>query len=158
MKKMQDSDRLATLAELRASADGDPITQRQPTSNELRTLDAEGMAVENHSQTHPLLDKCDDDKVTTEVVSGALKLQEILGRPMRAFAYPNGNWDDRAVSSVRDTGNEVAFTFNHRIDKWTPGEPLLMSRVRVNSDGSIRRFAAIVSGVHPACHALRGGK
>ena len=37
-----------------------------------------------------------------------------------------------------------------------PGHPLRLSRVRVNSDTSLDRFAIILSGLHPALHHARG--
>ena len=156
MKEMRDVDRLASLAELRASAGGDHVRQVQLTADELRYLDANGMDVENHSLTHPLLDMCSETKIDHEVGAAADILEKILGRPVRAFAYPNGNADDRVTSAVRQRGTKAAFAFNHRSDKWVSNDLMLISRVRVNSTSTQRRFAAIVSGVHPAIHALRG--
>ena len=157
MKRVSDDVRLSILEELRRSATGGPSRQGQLTADELRYLDQNGMDVENHSWTHPLLDMCSDEKLQHEVVVAADRLEEILGRPMRAFAYPNGNSDSRVTAAVRARGTLAGFTFDHRIGKWAPNDPMLISRVRVNSTSIQHRFAAIVAGVHPAVHALRGG-
>lgn len=157
IKVLPDAERMQILEELRASS-GAAVFQGQLTSDELRHLDESGMVVENHSWSHPLLDMCDDEKITHEVDAASARLEEIVGRPMRAFAYPNGNYDDRVVSAVRQSGTTAAFAFNHKIDPWRPSDLMVMSRVRVNSDTSLDRFSAIVSGVHPAIHTLRGGE
>jgi hypothetical protein len=51
----------------------------------------------------------------------------------------------------------AAFLFDHRHAR--PGSHALrISRLRVNSTTSIDRFAAILSGLHPAVHKARGGR
>lgn len=157
MKRIPDAARLATLDELRLSAGGAAHTQPQLTPNELSELDRRGMAVENHSWSHPLLDMCSDEKIAHEVEAAADRLEDILGRPVRAFAYPNGNVDERVAATVRGRGHTAGFLFDHRLAEWAPDDVLRISRVRVNSTTSIDRFAAIVSGVHPWFHGLRGG-
>lgn len=157
MKRIPDAARLATLDDLRVSAGGEPHTQPQLTPDELLELDRRGMTVENHSWSHPLLDKCSDEKIAHEVDAAADRLEQILDRPMRAFAYPNGNVDERVSAAVRRRGHDVGFLFDHRLAVWPPIDPMRVSRVRVNSTTSIDRFAAIVSGVHPWFHTLRGG-
>ena len=156
LKHVPDDERLAALDVLRTTAGGDAFRQGQLTAEELRHLDANGMHVANHSLTHPLLDQCREDKIRDEVLSAAATLESILERPMRAFAYPIGNADDRVAAAVRESGADVAFLFDHKVGRWRPEDPMFVSRVCVNSDCSRDRFAALVSGVHPAFHAIRG--
>jgi len=143
------------LADLRAEAE--PVRTSQLTSEELAVMDGRGMRVENHSLTHPLLDMCTDEKITSEILTAHALLAEVLGREPSVFAYPNGNVDDRVVGVLRDHGYRAAFLFDHRITPLPVSDPLRVSRVRVNSTTTTDRFISIAAGVHPALHQARGG-
>ena len=114
------------------------------------------MRVENHSLTHPLLDRCDDDDVRAEVLAAHERLAAVLGREPRSFAYPNGNWDVRAERVLQELGYPTGFLFDHRLGPRLPDHPLRISRLRVATSTPPDRFETILSGLHPAVHALRG--
>ncbi|HUR73965.1 MAG TPA: polysaccharide deacetylase family protein [Sporichthya sp.] len=156
IKTLSDSDRLAVVDELRATATTAAPRQRQLTSGELRTLESGGVAVENHTWSHPLLDRCGDEKIAEEISEGHEALRVVLGRAPRAFAYPNGNWDARAEKFLSGLGYDVAFLFDHQVAFPPFDNPLRISRVRVDSTTSMDRFAIITSGLHPAVHRRRG--
>ncbi|MGC0417671.1 polysaccharide deacetylase family protein [Embleya sp. AB8] len=156
LKTVPQERRLALLAALR---DGhEPVAGAQLTGPELRLLESGGVRVENHSLTHPLLDRCDDVDVRHEVVDAHERLALLLGREPRSFAYPNGNWDVRAERLLAELGYRSAFLFDHRLGPRLPDHPLRISRLRVGSNTRPARFATILSGLHPAIHALRGGR
>jgi peptidoglycan/xylan/chitin deacetylase (PgdA/CDA1 family) len=154
LKTVPQARRLAVLADLRRGRP--PVRQAQLTSDELRALEAGGVRVENHSLTHPLLDRCDDAEVRSEVCGAHRRLTEALGRAPRAFAYPNGNWDVRAERVLAELGYRTGFLFDHRLGPRLPDHALRVSRLRVATTTSPDRFETIVSGLHPAVHLLRG--
>ncbi|HSA51490.1 MAG TPA: polysaccharide deacetylase family protein [Yinghuangia sp.] len=154
LKTVPQAARLDALESLRAGQD--PVRQPQLTAQELVALEAGGVRVENHSATHPLLDRCSDDDVRREVVAGHEELKKLLGRTPRAFAYPNGNWDVRAERALHELGYTTGFLFDHRLGPRLPGHPLRISRLRVATTTPPDRFETILSGLHPAVHALRG--
>ncbi|MDI2130214.1 polysaccharide deacetylase family protein [Yinghuangia seranimata] len=154
LKTVPQAERLATLDTLRAGHP--PVRQRQLTAAEVRELDSGGVRVENHSLTHPLLDRCGDDDIRTEIVAAHERLTEILGHAPRSFAYPNGNWDARAERVLDDLGYGTAFLFDHRLGPRLPDHPLRISRLRIATTTSPDRFETILSGLHPAVHGLRG--
>jgi peptidoglycan/xylan/chitin deacetylase (PgdA/CDA1 family) len=156
LKTMPDDDRLAVIAELRDSAAGPPPRTRQLRRDELPALEAAGVAVGNHTLTHPCLPRCDADKAVAEVDRAHRLLGDALGHEPRVFAYPNGDWDQRAEGVLAAAGYEAAFLFDHRVNPATPRHALRISRLRVNSHTSLGRFAMIVSGLHPALHRARG--
>jgi len=156
LKRVPDAQRLEVIAELRETANGPPPRTPQLRRAELPLLESAGITVGNHSVTHPCLPNCDDDKVVAEVAEAHRLLRDALGREPAAFAYPNGDWDQRAEQALADAGYETAFLFDHRANPSTPRHPLRISRVRVNSTTSLGRFAMIVSGLHPALHRARG--
>lgn len=79
----------------------------------LRRADAAGFAVESHSSTHPRLTSLDDARLIAEVAGSRGSLAEVLGREVRHFAYPFGNYDDRVAAAVAAAGYESAVTTDH---------------------------------------------
>jgi peptidoglycan/xylan/chitin deacetylase (PgdA/CDA1 family) len=156
LKAVDDGERLAVLAELRRTARSPAPRMPQLRRDELALLEAGGVAVENHTVSHPCLPRCDDAKATAEVQRAHSTLRAVLGREPRAFAYPNGDWDTRSEAALRDAGYALGFLFDHRVNRPAPADPLRLSRVRVNSWTGLDRFATIVSGLHPALHHALG--
>ncbi len=157
LKRVPDDDRRQALAELRPTVTTPPAPAAQLHPHELVQLEAGGVAVGNHSLTHPCLPRCEDDRIAHEVEESHRRLTGWLGHEPRSFAYPNGDTDARAVAAVARAGYEVGFLFDHRFAPLPARDPLRMSRLRVNSTTSPDRFRTIVSGIHPALHRLRGG-
>jgi peptidoglycan/xylan/chitin deacetylase (PgdA/CDA1 family) len=156
LKALPDGERLAAIDRLRAAAaPAGPTPQLR--RRELPLLESAGVAVGNHTLSHPILPRCDDDKVARELGEAHRILAEALGHPPDAFAYPNGDRDERAERHLAELGYATAFLFDHRVNPRTPAHRLRISRVRVNSHTGLDRFAAIVSGLHPAVHHARGG-
>jgi len=157
LKRLPDDARREAIHELRATASGQRLRQQQLKPGELGQLEVAGVEIGNHTFSHPCLDTCDDATVAAEIIESHKRLTETLGREPRAFAYPNGNWDPRAENQLSNLCYSAAFLFDHRHAR--PGSHALrISRLRVNSTTSIDRFAAILSGLHPAVHNARGGR
>ena len=156
LKRVSEPDRRRALDELRRSAPPAVVPRtRQLGEHELVQLAANGIAVGNHSFSHPLLDRCDQAGIDREITDAHARLTSILGTPPAAFAYPNGNLDDRVVASVRRAGYRVAFGFDHRLSRVPVDDLLRVSRLRVNATQTLDRFATIVSGLHPGIHRVR---
>ncbi|MBN2405876.1 MAG: polysaccharide deacetylase family protein [Coriobacteriia bacterium] len=148
--------RLAALDELRrtATASADR-TIRGLTAEDVRMLDADGIAVQNHTLTHPSLDRCDPETIKKEIVQAHSRLEGILGREPVAFAYPGGYYADQARAVLESLGYRAAFLFDHRLNPQPISDPLRISRVRIDADAPIDRLAIILSGLHPALlHAM----
>jgi peptidoglycan/xylan/chitin deacetylase (PgdA/CDA1 family) len=80
------------------------------TWEEAAELQKEGVAIEAHTVSHPLLVYEDDQTVSHELTASKHTLEERLHKKVRAFAYPNGNWDERVRKQVQTAGYECAFT------------------------------------------------
>jgi peptidoglycan/xylan/chitin deacetylase (PgdA/CDA1 family) len=156
LKLAPDEERLAVIAELRRATPGPAPRMPQLRSHELPALEAAGIAVGNHTLSHPCLPRCGDERLASEIDGAHRLLGDALGHQPRAFAYPNGDWDGRAERLLAARGYAVAFLFDHRVNPTTPSHRLRISRVRVNSSTTLDRFAVIVSGLHPALHHARG--
>jgi peptidoglycan/xylan/chitin deacetylase (PgdA/CDA1 family) len=157
LKRVPDTRRLRAIEELRRTATGaaDPIPQLR--SGDLKTLESGGIAIGNHTTSHPCLSRCADDVCRIEVETAHRTLSSALGHPPSSFAYPDGDRDTRAASVLAELGYRGAFLFDHRLSSRRPRDPLAVSRLRVNSTTTLDRFRTIASGLHPTVHRVRGG-
>jgi peptidoglycan/xylan/chitin deacetylase (PgdA/CDA1 family) len=80
------------------------------TWDNLRRLDAEGVVLAAHSQTHPILTGLSLEKLEQEIEGSQCDLMRAIGHALPIFCYPNGAYDPRVVESVRRAGFVLAFT------------------------------------------------
>jgi len=81
------------------------------SQNELLTL-SQGELIEigSHTLTHPLLGLLPPCLQQQEICQGTAFLEETLGKPIRSFAYPYGNYGKETVALVREAGFDCACT------------------------------------------------
>jgi peptidoglycan/xylan/chitin deacetylase (PgdA/CDA1 family) len=79
----------------------------------LAELEAAGVRVESHGISHRPLTELQLDEAAREIALSKLRLEERLGRPVRAFAYVKGSeahFRPVHLGLVAQAGYEVAFT------------------------------------------------
>ena len=79
----------------------------------MRELDAGGVRVESHGIAHRPLAEVSLDEAVREIGVSKLKLEEQLGRPVRAYAYVKGSeahFHPVHESILKQAGYEIAFT------------------------------------------------
>jgi peptidoglycan/xylan/chitin deacetylase (PgdA/CDA1 family) len=69
-----------------------------------------GIEMGAHSVSHPLLSYEEDAAVERELRLSRQALEARLGKQVRAFAYPNGDWNERVRKQVEQAGYQCAFT------------------------------------------------
>lgn len=89
---------------VRCSAD------RMMSWSEVVEMNREGVDFGGHTVTHPVLVHEDDPTVRRELSSCKQIIEEKLQQRIRAFAYPNGNWNPRIRELVKEAGYDCAFT------------------------------------------------
>ncbi|MFD0573671.1 polysaccharide deacetylase family protein [Kitasatospora gansuensis] len=134
-----------------------PPGQDQLSPEDLRALQDGNVAIGNHTLGHPCLARCDDSTVHAEITGAHQALTRWLGEPPTAFAYPNGGYDPRADTLLRQLGYRLGFLSDHRLGPRLPVHPLRISRLQVDSTTSSRRFDTILSGLEPAVQRWRKG-
>jgi peptidoglycan/xylan/chitin deacetylase (PgdA/CDA1 family) len=157
LKRVPDERRLAAIRELRATSNGPAPRMPQLTVEELRTLESVGIAIGNHTWSHPCLPRCGSDVRRTEIEASHHALMEMIGHHPEVFAYPYGDHDEAAAAILRELGYRAAFLFDHRLSLPRPSDPFAVSRLRMNSTTPLDRFRTISSGLHPTLHRIRGG-
>jgi peptidoglycan/xylan/chitin deacetylase (PgdA/CDA1 family) len=80
---------------------------------ELRELEQAGVRVESHGISHRPLAELEVDEAAREIAISKLRLEEQLGRPVRAFAYVKGSeahYRPVHLSLLRQAGYDLGFT------------------------------------------------
>jgi len=63
-----------------------------------------------HTVSHPFLDRLSRQQQEKEITESKCQLSDLLGKPVRFFAYPNGDYNESTLNVVKDAGFEAAFT------------------------------------------------
>jgi peptidoglycan/xylan/chitin deacetylase (PgdA/CDA1 family) len=80
------------------------------TSEQLATLaGCDFLEAGGHSISHPYLHELSRQEQAEEIFQCKQRLAELVGKPIRYFAYPNGDYDRNTLDLVRDAGFEAAF-------------------------------------------------
>ncbi|MFK8027430.1 MAG: polysaccharide deacetylase family protein [Gammaproteobacteria bacterium] len=89
------------------------------TESEVKELSRAGMEIGGHTVKHPILTCADDDDVHCEVTEGKLFLEELLGKKLKFFAYPNGqtgkDYNEKHMQIVKQAGFDAALTTNNGV-------------------------------------------
>lgn len=126
---------------------------------ELKQLAAHGMSIGAHTRTHPILSLCSEVEAQREIRESKRDIEQALGQPVWAFAYPFGNsstMGEREVRLAQEAGFACAFL---NVELWGAerSNPLALSRTHVTLDMTLPEFSAHVSGLHTRLqHAVTG--
>jgi peptidoglycan/xylan/chitin deacetylase (PgdA/CDA1 family) len=84
------------------------------SSGQVRTLCNAGMTIGAHTVSHPILCSISDEAARHEMLVSKSRLEEITGKPVGLFAYPNGkphkDYSRNHVSIAREVGFSAAFS------------------------------------------------
>lgn len=84
------------------------------TQDMVRNLARAGIEIGGHTVSHPILTRLEDSQARHEISACKKQLEEITGKPVRFFAYPNGkfniDFDERHVAMAKEAGYLGAFT------------------------------------------------
>jgi peptidoglycan/xylan/chitin deacetylase (PgdA/CDA1 family) len=109
------------------------------SAGQVRELAAAGMEIGSHSTTHVRLAGLDARQLEAQVGDSKASLADLVGAPVRGFAYPYGSMDAAARLAVRDAGYDYACAVA------TPLRELgimALPRVYVGQRDDARRIAA----------------
>jgi len=105
---------------------------------------AGGVEAGAHTRTHiSLTDVPADENRELEILGSRQDLEEILGRPIRTFAYPFGDYDPDIAEAVRRAGFHAACCSRSGVND--PGTPHFeLRRVEIRGTDSLFRFPYMV--------------
>lgn len=106
---------------------------------ELRQLSSSGVEVGSHGVMHEIHHMQQPDSVRMfELCESKLTLEQHLGRPCIAFAFPNGNFNPSSANEIVAAGYKIAFTT--QVDTFLPHVHRHMVP-RLSPVSSIRQFS-----------------
>lgn len=82
-----------------------------------------GIEVGNHTMTHVHCRALDAEELETEIVSSKEKIEDLTGRPVRAFSVPYGHEDDltpELLRVLRSSGHGAIFLVHARSNSHRP--------------------------------------
>src|SRR5581483_3431860 len=82
-----------------------------------------GISFGAHTERHPILTLEDEATIENEIVRSKQALEELLGQPIKHFAYPNGEYNPAVKDVLSRSGFEVAVTTERRVNR--AGDELL---------------------------------
>ena len=115
--------------------------------DELGELERLGVRIESHGISHRPLADIELDEAAREIAISKLRLEERLGRPVRAFSYVKGSeahYKQVHLSLVRQAGYDVAFTAVSGANT-AASDPLQLRRYNVEPY-SPRTFELVLAG------------
>src|SRR4051794_18090983 len=112
LKHLPNPERLAVLERETGFREAGEDVSADPEALSATDLDRLGAVCEfgAHTRFHPILPRCTDPEAETEIAGSKADLEELLGRPVRHFAYPNGLYGERELDLVRRAGFDSART------------------------------------------------
>lgn len=93
----------------------EPDRIRLATADELVEAAGQGLALGSHTVTHPWLPGLDPALLEHELGESRTRLEDLLGRPVRAVAYPTGGWS----GAVRAAAERAGYTTGITVDRGT---------------------------------------
>jgi hypothetical protein len=113
-KYLQPSERLQVITILEKTAGIVSTPDLMLNREMIKNLKRNAIDVGGHTVTHPILSKLDDAQARQEILDNKQTLEQIIGEPLRLFAYPNGkagiDFNERHIRMVSEAGFDAAFT------------------------------------------------
>jgi peptidoglycan/xylan/chitin deacetylase (PgdA/CDA1 family) len=97
--------------------------------DEIRRWSARGIEIGSHTKSHPDLRVTPVDQIVAEMKESKERLEQLLGTPVTAFAYPYGYLTGKAASLAREF-YDAAVTCDFGINGFAT-DPILLKRATV---------------------------
>ena len=120
--------------------------------DQLREMEASGIAIGSHTVSHPILTQVDAAQLNDEVTRSRARLEAMLDHPVTLFCYPNGTHSARVRDAVARVGYRLAVTTEPGLNDGTT-DPLALRRVHTEWD--LPHFAQSTSGFEETKARLR---
>lgn len=104
------------------------------------------VTIGSHTVSHPITTKCGDDELENEFLTSKLTLEKWLNKPVNYFAFPNGDFNERDIKLLKNSGYKCAFSTQS--DLITEASDIYkLPRRSVNSNGGIQENKAKMFGL-----------
>ncbi|MCS3904322.1 peptidoglycan/xylan/chitin deacetylase (PgdA/CDA1 family) [Methylohalomonas lacus] len=122
--------------DLAVDVDAKPPTTHAPMSwTAVREISENGIEIGAHTRSHPVLSRLNRDRLREEIHGSKKQLEDIIGKSVTDFCYPNGqpaDYNDEVKRMVIDCGYSSATVAFH--DKHVWKDPFEIRRYGVGAD------------------------
>ena len=129
---------------------GDPACLLPPapmmTLRQVKEVADCGLEIGAHTVTHPQLDTLSPALVLHELCSPKAVLEDLLGEPVPAFAYPHGYNSPRVRRLVREAGYSSATAVRNALSS-TRDDPYRIARLMLKSTDTTAELAFWLEGL-----------
>jgi peptidoglycan/xylan/chitin deacetylase (PgdA/CDA1 family) len=133
------------IADLRGSMDSDPHMAPLMLSDLHELADCPLITIGAHSHCHNILTQLSREEIAKSIQTSKALLESWIKRPVNYFAYPNGNYNDMVVSSLKESGFKCSLTTASR--PWKRGESYFtIPRIGIGRYDSFDYFKVKISG------------
>ena len=128
--------------------DGNPKDETFLNWQEIGVMAKDGIRFGSHGVNHQILPQIEKEEVEKEASESKELLESKLGKEVWAFSYPNGDYNEEALSAVRKCGYQAAFTTETGAVASTE-DPYRLKRQNIHEDmtDSIPMFLARIAGL-----------
>jgi len=115
LKEYQDGEIKKIMTDLKTILGADKVIRRRSFLNweEVKLMEESGLITfGSHSAKHKILVNINENEIVEELIESknTLLAKGVVQRSFIPFCYPNGDYNERIVQIVRDTGYHVAVT------------------------------------------------
>lgn len=100
---------------------------------EIKEMRQSGIDFGSHTLNHIILPVENDETIREELQSSRQILEQHLNKPVRYFAYPSGEYDERAKALVRQAGYAAAFSTKEDINT-SLTDPFELGRIEMEEN------------------------
>ncbi len=90
------------------------------SAEDVKFLSSKGVQFGSHSHTHPILTEIEKDQVVFEMQLSKEILENLTGKSVDIFAYPNGIWNEKTEQMAKDCGFKYFLLTEDKINYLTP--------------------------------------
>jgi peptidoglycan/xylan/chitin deacetylase (PgdA/CDA1 family) len=116
LRRLDDEERESIMTELRSKfICNERLNKgRSMTREEVQALVSDGLVtIGAHTVTHPVLSTLTPDASRREITDSKCACEAIIGAPVMSFAYPYGDFDDKAREAAKLAGFRFACSTQH---------------------------------------------
>ncbi len=107
----------------------------------IKELDESGIVtIASHTEQHPYLARMSAASRVKEIVGAKRTLEDLLGHPIEAFAYPYGSWNEQIAKEVENAGYTLGFGVRLG-SRHTPSRRYELRRIRVLQGERLSAYA-----------------
>jgi len=156
LKRYSNKQRIEALKSATGYEPKKEFSSRQTlNSQELKEMSAY-VDFQAHTKLHPILTACSDQESKEEIQESKDYLEKLLNKKIEHFNYPNGDYADREINNIKNSGFRSARTldigWNH-----INSDPYRLKAIGIQDEASVNILCVQIIGLYGYLHYLSHG-